>query len=205
MLLRSFEKVIYKSGEKMNRREAITRVSLILGGTILGGDLFVSGCKSENKQVNDLLDASSVPLLNEISETILPQTSTPGAKAANVGQFIVTMVNDCYSPADRAIFIKGLWTIDDKSKADFGDGYMQISANQRAQLLTKLDVEQKNYTKTMKENSSNHYFRMIKELTLLGYFTSEIGCTKALRYVPVPGKYIGCIPYKKGEKAWALS
>ena len=49
----------------------------------------------------------------------------------------------------------------------------------------------------------NHYFRMIKELTLLGYFTSEIGATKALRYVAVPGRYDGSVPYKKGDRAWA--
>jgi len=48
-----------------------------------------------------------------------------------------------------------------------------------------------------------HYFTMMKQLTLLGYFTSKPGATEALRYVPVPGRYEGCIPYTKGEKAWA--
>jgi hypothetical protein len=68
-----------------------------------------------------------------------------------------------------------------------------------------LDKEQKAYSKTKKEKEPNHYFKMVKELTLLGYFTSEVGCTKALRYLPVPGKFIGDYPYKKGDKAWALS
>jgi hypothetical protein len=57
--------------------------------------------------------------------------------------------------------------------------------------------------KIKKPEDDNHYFRMMKELTLLGYFTSEIGSTQARRYVPVPGRYEGCIPYKKGDKAFA--
>lgn len=186
----------------MNRREAIARVSLILGGAIIGGDLFISGCKSENKDLQNVLHQDSIALLNEIADTILPETSTPGAKAANVGAFMLSMVNDCYSPGDRATFIKGLTALDAKSKADYADPFMKINGQQRQALLTALDVEQKS---DMKINPAKaHYFRMMKELTLLGYFSSEIGCTQALRYVPIPGKYIGCIPYKKGEKAWAL-
>jgi hypothetical protein len=46
---------------------------------------------------------------------------------------------------------------------------------------------------------------MIKELTLSGFFSSEVGATKVLRYVAVPGKFIGSYPYKKGEKAWATN
>ena len=56
-----------------------------------------------------------------------------------------------------------------------------------------------------KKEDPAHYFRMMKELTILGYFTSEIGATQALRYVAVPGRYEGCVPYTKGEKAWATS
>jgi hypothetical protein len=189
----------------MNRREAIARVSLIVGGTIIGSDLFLSGCKPEKKKVETVLTRDSLALINEISETILPQTSTPGAKEANVGHFMIDFVNDCYSAPDRAIFIQGLAAIDKRSMKAYHDNFMQINEQQRLELLTNLDVEQKEYTKSKNETSPNHYFRMMKELTLLGYFTSEVGCTKALRYVPIPGKYIGCIPYKKGDKAWALA
>ncbi len=48
-----------------------------------------------------------------------------------------------------------------------------------------------------------HYFRMMKELALLGYFTSEIGYTKAMRYVESPGRFDPCTPYTKGETEWA--
>jgi hypothetical protein len=81
---------------------------------------------------------------------------------------------------------------------------MSITPQQRHDLLVKLDGEQKQFMQTKKKEDPKPYFRMMKELTLLGYFTSEIGCTQARRYVPVPGKYEGCIPYQKGDKAWAL-
>jgi len=67
----------------------------------------------------------------------------------------------------------------------------------------ELDKEAKDYMSKKKPDEPSHYFRMMKELTLWGYFTSEVGATKALRYVAVPGRYEGCIPYKKGDKAWA--
>jgi hypothetical protein len=80
---------------------------------------------------------------------------------------------------------------------------MKITAQQKHDLLVKLDQEQKDYMKNKKDADPSHYFRMMKELTLLGYFTSEIGCTQARRYVETPGKFEGCIPYKKGDKAFA--
>ena len=115
------------------------------------------------------------------------------------------MVRDCYEPADQDVFVKGLGKIDEASNKKFSKTFMDLDATQKTALLTDLDKEQEAYSKTKKPKDPNHYFRMMKELTLLGYFTSEVGCTKALRYVPVPGRFDGCIPYKKGDKAWALS
>ena len=187
----------------MNRREAIGRVGLILGGTIIGAEFFISGCKSTSKKVNELFDEDNVALFNEIGETILPATSTPGAKAANVGGFMALMVQDCYKPEDQKVFVKGISDLDEASKKKNGKKFMEADAKQRTELLTELDAEQKAYTKNKKAEDPNHYFRMMKELTLLGFFTSEVGATKALRYVAVPGRYDGCVPYKKGDKAWA--
>jgi hypothetical protein len=80
---------------------------------------------------------------------------------------------------------------------------MKLTAEQKTQLLTELDKESKEYNKTKQKSDPNHYFSMYKQLTVWGYFTSKDGATKALRYVQVPGKYEGCIDYKKGDKAWA--
>lgn len=76
----------------MNRREALGRVGLILGGTIIGAEFFISGCKPSSKKVNELFDENNVALFDEIGETILPATSTPGAKAAAIGNFMALMV-----------------------------------------------------------------------------------------------------------------
>lgn len=188
----------------MNRREAIERVALLMGGAVIGAEFFISGCKSASTSVGDFFDQDMIAFLNEVGDTILPTTSTPGAKAANVGQFMSVMVKDCYKPEDQKVFMKGISDLDAASDKKFDKKFLDCSAEQRTALLSELDKEQKEQTKTKETDAPNHYFKMIKELTLLGYFTSEVGSTKALRYVPVPGKFEGCIPYKKGDRAWAI-
>jgi hypothetical protein len=81
---------------------------------------------------------------------------------------------------------------------------MNSDKAKRTSFLTALDREQKEFSVTKKPEEPNHYFSMMKQLTLLGFFTSEVGATQALRYLPVPGRYDGCIPYNKGDRAWAL-
>lgn len=189
----------------MDRREAITKVAWLLGGTIVGAEFFISGCKSSPEKVKELFGAAQMSFLDEVGDTILPTTSTPGAKTAQVGKFMAVMVKDCYKPEDQKVFIKGMDQLDAACKKKQGKKFMECDPKQRTAFLTELDKEQKAYMKTKKAEEPNHYFRMMKELTLLGYFTSEVGATKALRYLPVPGKYDGDVPYKKGEKAWALT
>lgn len=189
----------------MDRREAVSRVALLLGGTILGAEFFISGCKSEPEKVKELFGQDQINFLNEVGDTILPATATPGAKAANVGKFMAVMVKDCYKPDDQKVFTKGLSQLDDACQKKNGKKFMECDPKQRTTVLIEMDNEQKNYQKAKKKEDPNHYFRMMKELTMLGYFTSEVGATKALRYLPVPGKYDGDVPYKKGDKAWALS
>jgi hypothetical protein len=194
----------------MNRRDALERVSLILGGTIIGGSAFLNGCKSPDKNATEGASASSfsltseqVAFLNEIAETIIPTTDTPGAKAAKVGEFMQTMVADCYKESDQKIFVSGLQKVDEASKKANGKGFMEASAQQRTSLLSELNKQLKAYNDSKKDGDPSHYFGMMKQLTLLGYFTSEIGATQALRYIAVPGKFQGCVPYAKGDKAWA--
>lgn len=190
----------------MDRREAISRVALLLGGTVIGADLFLSGCKAGSSvNTEDLFNKETQAFLNEVADTILPRTETPGAKDANVGNFMAVMVRDCYEDEDQKVFRKGVSQLNEASDKKFKLGFMEATPEQRTQLLTELDKEQAEYKKTKTKEAPNHYFTMIKQLTLLGYFTSEAGCTKALRYLPVPGKYVGDYPYKRGDKAWALS
>ena len=186
----------------MERREAVQYISLLLGGTLVGSNAFLTGCKTKTgKQTN--FDEDDIAYLNEVANTILPDTSTPGAKAAMVGQFMTVMINDSYEEKDQKIFHEGMKKLNDLSEKTYDGSFMKINEKQRHDLLVTLDKEQKEYMKNKKKEEPSHYFRMMKELTMLGYFTSEIGCTKARRYVESPGKYDGCVPYKKGDKAFA--
>ncbi|HAI85312.1 MAG TPA: twin-arginine translocation pathway signal protein [Chitinophagaceae bacterium] len=189
----------------MNRRDALTRVAWLMGGAVIGGNLFLTGCKSSNYKKGMLLTADQIELLDEVGETIIPTTTTPGAKAAKIGEFMDMMVNDCYETNEQAIFKAGLETLEAACKAKFNNGFLACTPAQRTELLNTIDKEAKAYAQQNKDGKAEpHYFKMIKELTLLGYFTSEVGATKQLRYVEVPGKLDGAYPYKKGDKAFAL-
>ncbi|GGA92224.1 gluconate 2-dehydrogenase subunit 3 family protein [Puia dinghuensis] len=194
----------------MNRRDALARVGLLLGGTIIGAEAFLSGCtNAPEKKIGGAgtnFSTDDIAFFDEVAETILPATDTPGAKDAKVGQFMAIIVKDCYTEADQKVFIAGIQKLNDACKQkNNGKSFMDCTPEERTKLLIDLDKEQKDYTAKKKKDDPAHYFRMMKELTLWGYFTSEPGATKALRYVAVPGKYEGCIDYKKGDKAWATS
>ena len=190
----------------MNRRDALSRVALLLGGTIIGAEAFLSGCKNSETKVSSALDFSkdNIAFLDEVGETILPATaSSPGAKEAKIGEFMKTIVTDCYEEKDQKVFATAVDKINDAAKKKYSKGFLELAADEKHDLLVDLDKEAKEYGKTKKEGDPNHYFSQVKQLTLWGYFTSEPGATKALRYVAVPGRYEGCVPYKKGDKAWA--
>jgi hypothetical protein len=186
----------------MERREAVQYIALLLGGTLVGANAFLTGCKTNTRSTKEFTP-EDIAYLDEIAETILPTTSTPGAKAAKVGAFIPVMVKDCYEEKDQDVFFKGMDTINELADKQYDKPFMELSPAQRHELLVKIDNEQKDYTKQKKAEDAPHYFRIMKELTLLGYFTSEVGCKQARRYEPVPGRYDGCVPYKKGDRAWA--
>jgi Gluconate 2-dehydrogenase subunit 3 len=190
----------------MNRREALSSVALLLGGTILGAEMFLSGCTNADKNIGASglqFSPDDISFLDEVGETIIPATSTPGAKETKIGEFMKTIVNDCYEEKDQKIFVDGMKKLDDASKKMNNKSFLESTPEQRHNLLVALDKEQKDYMAAKKPEDPPHYFRMMKELTLWGYFSSEAGATQALRYIAVPGRYEGCIPYKKGDKAWA--
>jgi hypothetical protein len=218
----------------ITRREAILRVTALLGGVALvGGSALLTGCRPDANP-DEPFTAEEIAFLDEVADTILPRTSTPGAKDAQTGAFMAMMVHDTYDARQRKIFREGMRTIDDATKKAHNVSFMEATPQQRLSVLEAIDRDQKVYsdglrqerrTKSMawltdqrKEaapgtdvgaatavtmDKPSHYFRMMKELALLGYFTSEIGMTQAQRYVETPGRYDPCVPYTPGEKAWA--
>jgi hypothetical protein len=236
----------------VTRREAVQRVILMLGGvTLVGGSSLLTACERERPAVADgagiaKFTADDIAFLDEIAETILPETKTPGAKAAKTGAFMALMVTDGYDARDQKIFRDGMRKVDEESQKANNVPFMSATPQQRLAVLEKLDREQKAHSDARERarrkargladippearageahlpdqrqeaalgsdvgaataitsDSPAHYFRMMKELALLGYFTSEIGCTQAQRYVESPGRFDPCTPYKPGEKAWA--
>ncbi len=187
----------------LNRREAIARLAVLLGGSmVIGSESFLSGAPVAGKVTGNDFTVADIALLDEIGDTIIPTTNTPGAKATKIGEFMVWMVNECYDDAQHAAFKAGLTAVNTAATAKFGHDFMAASPAERTALLNELDAEQKRYNGTKAKDQPAHYFRMMKQLTLLGYFTSEIGATQALRFIEVPGRFDGNAPYRKGDRAW---
>jgi Gluconate 2-dehydrogenase subunit 3 len=210
----------------MNRRELLKMIAAATGGVVIGGEFLLSGCKSGSNSAPVAFTEENIAFLDEVAETILPQTNTAGAKAAGVGRFMTVMVNDCYTKDDQEIFHKGLNILDDECKKMHNVDFMKATPEQRKQLLVKVDKETKEYVKKKadlenvqqqkekqgqerntddfkEQTMPNHYFQQLKQLAIFGYFTSEKGRTESLRYTPVPGAFHGVIDYKKGEKSFA--
>ena len=191
----------------LTRREAILRVSAMLGGAALvGQSAMLASCGVDDSPpdaANTLFSAGEIALLDEIAETILPETDTPGAKAAGVGAFMALMVADTYHAPDQAIFREGLAAIDTASIESGGADFVSANPADRLALLEAFDAEQHEHMLAKSFDAPAHFFRMMKELALLGYFTSEIGYTRAMRYAETPGRFDPCADHAPGEKIWA--
>ncbi len=223
----------------ITRREAIRRVGLLLGGVALIGCSRTEDVEAVvEKAAGALPDGpigqfglQDIAYLDEIAETILPKTNTPGAKDAKCGAFMALMVTDCYDPDERKTFLDGMRRIDEAAKRTARTSFMQATPEQRLAVLAAFDRQaHREAYETEAEYRREHgltllppydagdpadpesntpdqpatFFRMMKELTLLGYFTSEVGASQVLRYVPVPGRYEPCMDYVAGTPAWAI-
>jgi len=187
----------------MNRREALSATALLLGGTIVGAQAFLSGCRQQTP-IEGLFSADDVTFLDEVGETILPATpDSPGAKASGIGQFMKTMVSDCYTDDEQKEFKAGIAKINHAAQEKHGNDFMLLDAAQKESLLIALWEQAQSYGEAKAESAPVHYFTMMHQLTNWGYFSSEPGATQALRYIAVPGRWEGCVPYQVGEKAWA--
>lgn len=183
----------------MDRREALKLTAGFFGTSIFGSQLLLSGCSSPGKSKIYLAEAD-IPLLNALADAILPPTSnSPGAGEAEVGKFILSIVKDCYNEEEARVFVKGIRNLAATSELNFDRPFLELSKEEQTQLLSNSDKEALEYEK----QGHPHYYTMLLQLVIWGYFISEPGATKALRYNPVPGRFEGCIPYQKDQPAWA--
>ena len=136
-----------------------------------------------------------------ISELIIPQTDTPGAKAARVNEFIDLIVAEWYDEQEKSTFLTGLADIDQRSQGSFGNDFVGCSDKQQIQILKDLDEEARVKAEpTVRRRVRNAapeekpFFSMIKQLTLIGYYTSEIGFVQELHEEIIPARHAGCAP-----------
>lgn len=192
----------------MERRELLKMIAAATGAAMIGVPAFVYG-QAPAAGAKNVFSADDVAKLDEIADTILPRTKTPGAKDAGTGLFMATFVSDCYTPEYQALFRAGLADIDKRA----GGRFVALSAQARTDLLRVLDGEAGRRVNSMAMATGDanpnavkpHYFTMIKQLALFGFFTSKAGATETLRYVAVPGRYDGDVAYAPGTPAWATN
>ena len=110
----------------MDRRELLKMIALLTGGAVVGAEAFLTGCKNPEANIGGAaFTDADVPFLDEVAETILPATSTPGAKAAKVGQFMTVIVNDCYDEDDQKTFHNGMKTLNDDFNKKYGTSFLE--------------------------------------------------------------------------------
>jgi hypothetical protein len=162
----------------VNRRDALK-----VGAALFASSGIVVGCRTGRASSRVLSDDDQA-LAEEIADTLLPTTAgSPGAKAAGTGAAMNLILSDCYKPADQRAVSEGL--------ARFRAGANNFLGRSRADRET-----------FVRSVGGQAWFAPVRELALGAYFSSEIGMTKALRYVRVPGKYVGCMPLAPGQPAW---
>ncbi len=199
----------------MNRREAIQRTALALGYAITGPALLgvMNGCKAapELSYKPVFFTEDQARLVSEVAEIILPKTTTPGAKEVGVPGFIDSMLMEVYQKDDQDKFLKGLAEFDDDAKKTFSNSFNDCDSVEQTAHFKKHHDEALSASKGGESTgwwntgggSDKPFVLKMKELTLLGFFTSEPGATQVLQYNQVPGPFQGCVPLEKAGKTWA--
>lgn len=192
------------SSDAITRRAALRRAAFLLGGVISAPTIaaVLAGC--ETPRANDAartargLDAAQAAIVATIADHIIPRTETPGARDAGVDRFIGRMLSEYYGDEERARFLDGLADVDRRARRATGHPFLELSAAEQHDLVATLDAEA-----FAPHAPPATFFRRMKELTLVGYYTSLDGATHELAYARVPGRFDGCVPLATVGRAWA--
>jgi gluconate 2-dehydrogenase gamma chain len=192
----------------MDRREALRRTAWIMGGVISAPAMMgiLKGCTAKPsidwKPV--FLTEDQGIIVSQVADIIIPKTDTPGARDVGVPSFIDLMLKDCYSKGDQDTFIAGLKEFDENAKKEHGDVFISLEPDKKLEYVNKVHVAALEARKA-DPKTPRPFILTMKELTMLGFFTSEVGAKEVLQYVAVPGEYKGCIPLSEAGngKTWA--
>ncbi|HEY8166618.1 MAG TPA: gluconate 2-dehydrogenase subunit 3 family protein [Gemmatimonadaceae bacterium] len=141
------------------------------------------------------LTSAEYEIVSQAAERIIPRTNTPGATDARVADFIDVMLADWYSASGRERFKAGLSDLDGRARTLAGRGFAQTSERQQIELLETLDRELDLRRQSGVTGADDHWFAMLKHLTIWGYYTSRQGIVEELRVDVLPGRYDGNAPY----------
>ncbi len=196
----------------IDRREALRRAALMLGGVISAPVIaaVLAGCQGRagrGGRHSGALSSEQLELVATIADHIVPETDTPGARAVGVHEFVDAMLAEGYAGPDRARFVAGLADVDARARAACGRPFLECAREQQRAVLDDLDRE--TFARPARSapplaSTEVPFFRTFKELTLVGYYTSETGATRELRHAPVPGRYDGCVPLAQIGRTWAV-
>ena len=190
----------------MDRREALRHVGALMGGALSAGTIagMLGGCRAgppTGAFRARTLTGGRDELVATIAELVIPETDTPGARAARVHEFIDAMLTDWYDAEERDRFLHGLAALDARANTSDGVPFLELSQEAQTGLLLELETEAAEGAGSTAA-SGPPFFHAMKSLTLLGYYTSEIGATQELRVMPM-GEYRGDVPFDEIGRAWA--
>lgn len=192
----------------MDRREAIKQLAFLSGGAlslstvagIMGGCTAENGSGTSRFTPQTLTDAQN-ELVTQLSEHIIPATDTPGAKAAKVNQYIDHMLTNWNTEEEKEHFLEGLDKVDELSNDQFDNNFVGLGETDQIALMEELEQEAKDNPNP--DSDLKPFFSMMKEFTVVGYYTSEIGSSEELKPNIVPGHYNACMPYSEVGRAWS--
>jgi hypothetical protein len=197
----------------MNRREALKRVAWLMGGTVSASAILAIGkgysATTSVGSKPSILSPPQVGIVSAVSEIMIPRTDTPGAIDVGVPGFIDLVLKDAYTQKDRERYLSGLAEFDAVAQAEQGKTFVALESAQQVALVRKFHdaaiVEERRLHPTH-GSLQRPFILMTKELTLLGFFTSQVGATQVLQYVAVPGSYHACVPLEQAGngKTWAF-
>ncbi|WP_198683017.1 gluconate 2-dehydrogenase subunit 3 family protein [Peristeroidobacter agariperforans] len=197
----------------MNRRQVLQRAAYLMGGALSAPAVLglLSGCAPKQEEAlwePVFFSKEQGAIVADVAEIIIPRTKTPGAKDVGVPGFIDTMLKDVYEQADRDRYLAGLKEFDDAARKAHGKPFVELSKAQQTEQVRKFNDDaiatELSYDPRPKD-LKRPFILMTRELTLLGFFCSEVGATQVLQYVAVPGGFQACVPVAEAGngRAWA--
>jgi len=196
----------------MDRRELLYRASMLLGGVITASAAsgVLAGCTTTPDGMGEVksgfLTVEEMATVSAMAEQIIPRTDTPGALDVGVPAFIDRMLAGYYTDKERGIVRAGLASANADAAKLRGKPFAQLTVDEQVALMRQYDKAQFDQTRANAnvQGAAPHHFRLIKELTIIGFCTSEAGATKLMRYEQSPGPFRGDVPLRDVGKVWAL-